>query len=189
MRVKPGLLEKQQRQRRHQQSHVNTSEDKVQFEIRKGCFERTKLGLWFLDDIRGEDIVRDSHLRVCLLRHHDRRHSEEARAKLIGKRIHVWGLVALPLPQKLQICKMGDIRAIRRPQADYSNKNDKLRKGFFKSTIHPYRGSSTRSLLYCRIWTGNCTGVVLARTERKQTLPLQKRRCTSISITMPATQK
>ena len=32
-----------------------------------------------------------------------------------GKRIHVKGLVALPLPQKLQICKLGDFRAIRRP--------------------------------------------------------------------------
>ena len=35
--------------------------------------------------------------------------------KVTGKRIHVWGLVALPSPQKLQICKLGDIRAIRRP--------------------------------------------------------------------------
>ena len=35
--------------------------------------------------------------------------------KLIGKRIHVWGLGALLLSQKLQICKLGDTRAIRRP--------------------------------------------------------------------------
>ena len=46
----------------------------------------------------------------------------------IGRRIHVWGLVALPLPQKLQIFKLGDIRAIRRPQADCSTKNVELRK-------------------------------------------------------------
>ena len=77
-------------------------------------FQKTTLGLWFLDDIRGEDFTWDTHLQECLLRHHDRRHSEEARAKSIGKRIHVWGLVASPLPQKLQICKLDDIRAIRR---------------------------------------------------------------------------
>ena len=35
--------------------------------------------------------------------------------KLTGERIPVWGLVALPLPQKLQICKLGDIRTIGRP--------------------------------------------------------------------------
>ena len=35
MRVKPGLLEKQQRQRRQQQSCVNTSGDKVQLKKRK----------------------------------------------------------------------------------------------------------------------------------------------------------
>ena len=89
----------------------------------------------------------NAHLQECELRQHDRRHSEEARAtysdvilplwitgeytkihKLIGKRIHVWGLAALPLPQKLPIWKLGDIRAIRRPWADYSTKNDELRK-------------------------------------------------------------
>ena len=30
----------------------------------------------------------------------------------------------------------------------------------YKSTIHLFRGSSTISLLYCRSWTGNCTGSV-----------------------------
>ena len=34
----------------------------------------------------------------------------------------MWGLVALLLPQKLLIGKLGDIRAIRRPWADYSTK-------------------------------------------------------------------
>ena len=81
---------------------------------KKSVFLMTEFGLWFLDDISEEDIIRDSHLQECLLRHHDGRHSEEARAKLIGKRIHVWGLVALPLPQTLQFWKLGDIRAIRR---------------------------------------------------------------------------
>ena len=76
-------------------------------------------------------LLQNAHLQVCPLWHHDRRHSEEARATcwdvilpvlrtgecttLTGKGIHVWGLVALPLPQKLQICKLGDILAIRRP--------------------------------------------------------------------------
>ena len=117
MRVTPGLLEKQQRRQRQQQqqSCVNTSEDKVQLHGKKSVFQRTEFGLWFLDDIRGEDFTRHSHLQMCLLRHHDRRPSDEAMAKLIGKRIHVWWLVALLLPQKLQICKFGDIRAIRRP--------------------------------------------------------------------------
>ena len=36
--------------------------------------------------------------------------------KLIGKRINVWGLAALPSPQKLQICNLVDIRAILRTQ-------------------------------------------------------------------------
>ena len=43
MRVKPGLLEKQQRQRRQQQCHVNTSENKVQLQKRKESFEKTKI--------------------------------------------------------------------------------------------------------------------------------------------------
>ena len=73
MQVKPGLLEKQQR--RQQQFHVNTSEDKVQLQKRKGSFERTEFGLKFLSDRRGADIAQDSHLR-----NQDRRHSEEARA-------------------------------------------------------------------------------------------------------------
>ena len=46
IRVKPGLLEKQQRrQRRHQQSHVNTSEDKVQLNKRKRSLDVEKT--WF----------------------------------------------------------------------------------------------------------------------------------------------
>ena len=82
MRVKTRLLEKQQQQqqRRQQQSYVNTSKNKVKLQKRKESFEKTKFGLWFLNDIRGEDIIQNAHLQVRLLRHHDRRHSEEVRA-------------------------------------------------------------------------------------------------------------
>ena len=45
VRVKPGLLEKQQRQQRgQQQSHVNTSKNKVKFSEKKSASQRTKLG-------------------------------------------------------------------------------------------------------------------------------------------------
>ena len=63
--------------------------------------------------------LRDSHLQLCLLRHHDRREREEVgkykdntlpvlrmggeqNSKTTGRGIHVKGLVALPLPKKLQ---------------------------------------------------------------------------------------
>ena len=121
---------------------------KSNYRKRKESFEKTKLGLQFLDDRRAENIPsRLSSSRRSTSTPCDRRHSEEARAthwdvilpvlrkeectkspNLTGKRIYVWGLVALLLPQKLQICKLGDIRAIRRPQADYSTKNDEWRK-------------------------------------------------------------
>ena len=74
MRVKLG---------RQQQSHVNASEDKVQLQKRKGSVERTEFGLRFLDDIRGEDIIRDSHLQECLLRQHDGRHSEKHEQSIV----------------------------------------------------------------------------------------------------------
>ena len=47
---------------------------------KKSAFEKTEFGLWFLDDIRGEDIIQNAHLQVRLLRHRDKRHSEEVRA-------------------------------------------------------------------------------------------------------------
>ena len=97
---------------------------------------------------------RDSHLQVCLLRHHDRRHSVKKREQrigmlyssiengevykiqnLTGKRIHVCGLVALHLQKKLQICKLCDIRAIRRPQADYVTKKDEVRKSSLQARV------------------------------------------------------
>ena len=57
MRVKPGLLEKQQRQhRRQQQSCVNTSENKVKLQKRKESFEKTEFGVQFLDTRRSENI-------------------------------------------------------------------------------------------------------------------------------------
>ena len=99
MRVKPGLFGKQPRQqRRQQQSYVNTFENKVQLQKRKGSFERTELGLWFLDDIREEDIIWDSHLQECLLRHHNRRHSEEGRATY-------WDIILLVLRKVCSVQK------------------------------------------------------------------------------------
>ena len=88
-------------------------------------------------------------------------------------------LVALHLPQKLQICELDDTRAIRTPQADYSTKNDEPHKNFYTSTIHLYRGWSTMSLLYCTSWTRSkkkrsewsCTGDVHTRTKGRQTFP------------------
>ena len=46
-------------------------------------------------------------------------------------------------------------------------------KNPYKNTIHLYRGLCPRSLLYCRSWTGNCTGGVHTRTEERHTFPLQ----------------
>ena len=66
-----------------------------------------------------------------------------------------------------------------------------------KSTIHLYRGLSTRSLLYCRSWTGNCTEGVHTRTKGKQTFPIPWEVChlsstmggvQIVSTTMPAKQ-
>ena len=146
-RVKPGLLEEQQRQRRQQQSCVYTSQDKVHFHRERDPQRSQNLdsNSWMTDVEK--TFLWNAHLQECELRQHDRRHSEEARAtysdvilplwitreytkilKLIGKRIHVWGVAALPLPQKLPVWELGDIRAIRRPWADYSTKNDELRK-------------------------------------------------------------
>ena len=132
----PGLFEKQRRaaavaaaipyQYIWEQSQITEKERILREE---------KIGLWFLDDICGEDITRDSHLQACLLGHHDRLHMwrsennvlgrytssiEKGRVykipKLTGKRIHVWGLVASSLLlHNFQFCKLGDIRAIRRP--------------------------------------------------------------------------
>ena len=91
------------------------------------------------------------------------------------------GLVALPSPQKLQICKLGDIRAIRRPQADYSTKNEELRK----DSLQEY--NSSIPLIEREIFTllqkldgeqdkrseRSCTGSVRTRTEGRQIFPLR----------------
>ena len=146
MRVKPGLIEEQQRQRRQQQSCVHTSQDKVHFhkerELQRG--QNLDCNSWMTDVEK--TFLWNAHLQLCLLRHHDRRHSEEARA--------TYSDVVLPVLitgsiQKSQVnwkensrvrsgriaftaeasnLKIGDIRAIRRPWADYSTKNDELRK-------------------------------------------------------------
>ena len=68
---------------------------------KKSAFERTEFGLWFLDDRRGGDIFETLIFKYAYFDTMDRRHREEASAKLIGKIIHVWGLVALPSPPKL----------------------------------------------------------------------------------------
>ena len=127
--------------------------------------------------VKNKYISRDSYLKDCLLRHRDRRHSEEPRAKFIGKRIHVWGLVALPLPQKLQICKVGDIRVIRRLQA-YSSKNDELRKDASQeyNSSFPWKEHEIITLLQKLDWKlyGRCTH--------------SYRRKTKISFTMESVQ-
>ena len=62
--VEPGLLEKQQRQqRRQQQSYVNTSEGQSPTTEKKRILREDRT--WTMS---GEDIIRDSHLQVCLLR-------------------------------------------------------------------------------------------------------------------------
>ena len=57
-----------------------------------------------------------------------------------------------------------------------------------KSTIHLYRGSSTRSLLSRGSWTGNCTGVyTIVQKEDKHFL--YNGGVQFVSTTMPAKQK
>ena len=60
----------------------------------------TNLDYWFLDDRRGGDIFETLIFKYAYFDTMDRRHREEARAKLTGKIIHLWGLVALPSPPK-----------------------------------------------------------------------------------------
>ena len=69
VRVNPGLLEKQKRQqRRQQQSYVNTSENEVLLHIQEDLSRGQNLD----NNSRTPDVHRrDSHLQVCLLRHHD----------------------------------------------------------------------------------------------------------------------
>ena len=67
-------------------------------------------------------------------------------------------------------------------------------KNPYKSTIHLYRGLSTRSLHCCRSWTRSkkkrsdrsCTGDVHTRTEGRQTFPLP-RGVYNLSSTMECT--
>ena len=117
--------------------------------------------------------------------------------KLIGKKIHVWGLVALLLPQKLQICKLGDIRAIRRPEADYSTKNDELRKDSSQeyNSSTPWIEHEIITLLEKLDWGQKRKelkeGVrdVHTRTEGRQTFSPQWSGVQFVSTTMPAKQK
>ena len=116
--------------------------------------------------------IQDSHLQVCLLRHNDRRHSEEARATY-------WD-VKLPVLRKGECRKSQHLLGREFTCEDWSHclhrrsfkslnwsiflqSEDHKRiipsrmmnyaKIPYKSTIHLYRGSSTRSLLCYRSWT------------------------------------
>ena len=121
---------------------------------KKSAFERTEFGLWFLDDTRGEDIIQNAHLQVRLLRHHDKRTAKKLEQR-VGKRIHVCGSVALPLPQKLQICNWETFVQSEDHKRIIPQRMMNHAKIPYKSTIHLYRESSTRSTLYWRSWTGS----------------------------------
>ena len=169
MRVNPGLLEKQQR--RQQQSYVNTSENKSQITER-----RTEWGLQFLDDRRAENIPSrlifkyvyfDTMTNVTMKKKREQRigmlffQYGEKIPKSIGRRIHVKGLVALVFTSEASKTKykinededgeLSDLRAIQTQSGEIIVPL----KIPYKSTIHLLRGSSTRSLLYCRSWTGS----------------------------------
>ena len=170
--------------------------------------KRTEFGLWFLDDRRGEDITRDSHLQVCLLRHRDRRHSEAARTTYWAVLLPVWRTEKCTKSQNYLerefTCKHWSHCLYRRSfksvkWAIFVQSEDHKRiipprmmnyaKIPCKSTIHLYRGSSTRSLLCCRS-ERRCWGDVHTRTGGRQTfLPQWEGGVQFISTTMPAKQK
>ena len=122
----PASSKSQQRQqRRQQQSHVNTSE-KVKLQKRKRILRadkiRTTIPGWrtsrkhsfeillfkyVYSDTMIDVTVKQWEQRVVMLYFQYWKRRSVQNPKIIGKRIHVWGLVALPLPQKLQICKFG----------------------------------------------------------------------------------
>ena len=115
MRVNPGLLEKQHRQQRQrqQQSYVNTSWGQSLITEKISAFEKTEI--WIVIPDVEKILFETSHRHVFLLRQHDKLTAKKREQrfgrlysqfcerrtckipKLIGKRIHVWGLVALPL--------------------------------------------------------------------------------------------
>ena len=168
-------LEKHQRQqRRQQQSHVNTSENKVELQKRKNPSRRQNedYNSWMTDVQK--TFLRDSHLQGGLLRHHDRRDSEEARATS-------WDVI-LPVLRKEECTKSPNLLEREFTCEDWSHclyrrsfksvtsaifvqSEDHKRiipprmmndaKIPYKSTIHPHRGSSTRSLICYRSWTGS----------------------------------
>ena len=189
LRVKPGLLEKQQRQ---QQSHVNTSEDEVQLQKRKRSFERTEFGLWFLDDRRGED----SHLQVYFETMIDC-HSEEARATY-------WNIV-LPVLRKGKCTKSTNQLEREFTCEDWSHclyrrsfksvdwaifvqSEDHKRivpprmmnyaKNPYKSTIHQHRGLSRRSLLLLQKLDWNLYEWMFTLVQKEDTHFLYNGGCT-----------
>ena len=124
MRVNPDLLEKQSNP---MSMHPRK---RLWLQQRKESFERTEFGQWFLNDIRGENIpsgLSSSSMSTSTPWQTSQWSSESSVLgcytssivngevynipKITGKIVHV----ALSLSQKLQICKLGDIRAIRRP--------------------------------------------------------------------------
>ena len=159
---------------------------------KKIAFERTEFGRWSLDDRRGEDITRDSHLQVCLLRHHDRCHSEETRGmyqywerrsgtksqKLIEKTCEDWSHCLYR--RSFESVKWAIFVQSEDPQADYSTKNDELRKDFlqeYNSSV-PCIEHEIITLLQKLDWEQekkserSCTEDVHTGTERRQTFPL-----------------
>ena len=82
MRVKPGLLEKQQRRQRRLaailRQYIRGQSPNYRKEKDPSRGQNLDNNSW-MKDVQ-KTFLWDSHLQVCLLRHHDRRHSEEVRA-------------------------------------------------------------------------------------------------------------
>ena len=136
MRVNPSHFEKQQRQQRQQQSYVNTSENKVKLKKRKESFEKTKLGLWFLDDI--DVTVKKREQRIGRVQNPKINWKENSRVRhwshcLCCRSFNSlnWAIFVRSEDHK---------RMIPQRKMNYANI-------LCKSTIHQNRGSSTRSLL------------------------------------------
>ena len=91
----PASSKQQLRQRRQQQSCVNTSEKKVHLHKEKDPHTRQNLDYnsWMPEMQRA--FLRNSHLQVCMVRHHDEREREEARA------MH-WDVILPVLRRKFQ---------------------------------------------------------------------------------------
>ena len=198
------------RQRRQQQSHVNTSE-KVKLQKRKRILRadkiRTTIPGWrtsrkhsfeillfkyVYSDTMIDVTVKQWEQRVVMLYFQYWKRRSVQNPKIIGKRIHVWGLVALPLPQKLQICKFGVFRAIRRPYADWITQRFLTRVQFIYPVdwARDHYSITEAGLGSKRKERKEDVGDVHTRTEGRQTFPLQWLWSVQfVSTTMPAKQK